>query len=94
MKILSICLAFVVLLLGYSNYQQGNKIAELYIVNAELKTKLKTFTELELPSDKRKALAQEYSDIFTAERPPETELKYSDSFDDIPTTNKKAKTEE
>jgi len=35
-KALNIILAIIVVVLGYSNYQQGQKIEELYIKNAEL----------------------------------------------------------
>ena len=39
-KTLNIFLLLIVALLGYSNYQQGNKIAELYVKNAQLSNQL------------------------------------------------------
>lgn len=94
MKIITVVLAITVMVFGFINYQQGNEIARLSTANTELKSKLYELTKYEIPSAKKRALANQFADAFTEERPPVTMLHYSDSFDDIPDTNKNKKPEE
>lgn len=49
-KTLNVILFLIIVLLGYSNYQQGNKIAELYIKNAQLANQINSNQEAQANS--------------------------------------------
>ncbi|GLX82833.1 hypothetical protein [Thalassotalea eurytherma] len=49
-KTLNVILFLMIVLLGYSNYQQGNKIAELYIKNAQLANQINSNQEAQANS--------------------------------------------
>lgn len=74
-KALNIILAIIVVVLGYSNYQQGQKIEELYIKNAEL-SKSKN-NEVSSPSE---AAQNETSKELTAKLSPHSSVAEDDEI--------------